>query len=365
MSHDDDDEQARYRTRGEQIRARNAREPDPEQRRGPYEAHRPVRTFEDDDPAAAAHPWQAAHPQDRDDFPRTRPRPGEQPARYGGAYRADEPGWQSSRDGRHGAEPRHERPAVQGYQNEDNWHRAHGYERGAERGEQAWRGQRAFGHGHTGQNNSGYDREREYGQGRDHDDARSDLARASWTQEHDYQGPRYGATNRRDSPSRGEMGRQDGHTDTHGSAGFRQQGKRYWFDESDQRAGFRGTAPRGYQRSDERLRELACERLTEADLDASDIEVKVSQGVVTLEGSVRARWMKHQAEDIIDDLGGVKDIQNKLRVGSASEASTAPAAPNVGISAPPGGAGSGPTTGSGGGGGNGPLGGDTGGRSKH
>ena len=162
----------------------------------------------------------------------------------------------------------------------------------------------------AGQNNSGYEAARSYGQGRYGDDARSDLARASWTQEHNYEGPRYGERSAYGS----QYGSRQGQPDTYGGAGFRQEGKRYWFDEGDQRGQFRGTRPRGYERSDERLRELVCERLTEADIDASDIEVKVDQGNVTLEGSVPSRWMRHQAEDIVDDCGGVKDIQNHLRI---------------------------------------------------
>lgn len=360
MSHDDDYDQERYRTRGEQIRERNDREPREAERRGPYQGQRDVRTFGEDDRYAAEHPWRAAHPRDEGGRPRS-PRRSEQPARYGGGYDDDEL-WSTSRgDARHGPDTRGERPFVEGHQNEDNRHRAHGYGTG----QQAWRGQRAYGRGHPGQNNSGYDREREYGQGSERDDARSDVARASWTQEHDYQGPPY----RREGRASGYGSQQYGHTDIYGGAGFRQEGKRYWFDESDQRAGFRGTSPRGYQRSDERLRELACERLTEADLDASDIEVKVSHGVVTLEGSVRARWMKHQAEDLVDDIGGVKDIQNQLRVasGPGSSASTTttgvqPSGQAITASSP-----STSATGGGtGGGGSGPLGGgDIGGRSKH
>ena len=77
---------------------------------------------------------------------------------------------------------------------------------------------------------------------------------------------------------------------------------------------YRGIGPRGYVRSDERLRERVCERLTEADLDASDIDVQAHDGVITFEGSVRDRGSRHRAEDIADDCGA-KDIRNYLRVG--------------------------------------------------
>lgn len=305
MSRNDDDDPQRA--------PRSHHAPDP--RRAPYEAQRQVRTYGDDNDYAAEHPWRAAHPQDRPQSGRA-PRWSEQPARYGGGYDDDEP-WSrppaARGDARYGLDTDAERAFAQGMQNPDNYHRAHGYGRQREQ----WRGQREERGGH-GQDNSGYEAVRAYGQGNRHDDAFSDYARASWTQEHDNDGPPYGAGDSTDRRSRRsihhDIGSQYAHTDTYGGAGFRQQGKRYWFDEGDQRSQFRGTRPRGYERSDERLRELACEKLTDADLDASDIEVTVSQGTVTLEGSVRARWMKHQAEDIVDDIGGVKDIDNHLRV---------------------------------------------------
>src|SRR5437867_195160 len=46
-------------------------------------------------------------------------------------------------------------------------------------------------------------------------------------------------------------------------------------------AGFRGVGPKGYLRSDERLTEVICERLTDdARIDASDITVAVRDGKV-------------------------------------------------------------------------------------
>jgi hypothetical protein len=80
-------------------------------------------------------------------------------------------------------------------------------------------------------------------------------------------------------------------------------------------AGYRGVGPRNYSRSDERIREDINERLTEADdLDASDITVEVSQGVVTLNGGVGERWMKHRAEDLADGCIGVRDVRNQVQV---------------------------------------------------
>jgi len=79
--------------------------------------------------------------------------------------------------------------------------------------------------------------------------------------------------------------------------------------------GHRGKAPRDYVRSDARIREELCERLTEDDaIDPSDVSVAVEDGVVTLSGTVEHRWIKHSIEDMAEALGGVKDIVNQLRV---------------------------------------------------
>jgi len=78
---------------------------------------------------------------------------------------------------------------------------------------------------------------------------------------------------------------------------------------------YTGRGPRGYQRSDARIEEDICERLTQhGQLDAGDIQVRVEQGEVTLTGVVESRQAKRLAEDILDSISGVKDIHNQLRV---------------------------------------------------
>jgi hypothetical protein len=77
----------------------------------------------------------------------------------------------------------------------------------------------------------------------------------------------------------------------------------------------RGKGPAGYQRSDERLREMICEQLADDDqLDASGIEVTVKNGEVTLSGSVDDRRAKRDAEDCACTVSGIRDIQNQLRI---------------------------------------------------
>jgi hypothetical protein len=81
------------------------------------------------------------------------------------------------------------------------------------------------------------------------------------------------------------------------------------------RGQYAGRGPRSYQRTDERIREDLCERLTEHGfIDASDLDVRVQNGEVTLSGSVNDRWAKRAAEDIADSVWGVKDVHNEIRI---------------------------------------------------
>jgi hypothetical protein len=76
------------------------------------------------------------------------------------------------------------------------------------------------------------------------------------------------------------------------------------------------TGPKGYTRSDDRLREDISERLMMADsVDSSDVTVSVKDAKVTLEGRVPDRRMKHAIEDLVDNCPGVQDIDNRIRVG--------------------------------------------------
>jgi osmotically-inducible protein OsmY len=77
----------------------------------------------------------------------------------------------------------------------------------------------------------------------------------------------------------------------------------------------RGRGPKGYKRSDDRIREDVCDRLTDHhDIDASEIEIRVQNGEVTLTGTVTERRQKYAAEQIIENLPGVVDVHNQLRV---------------------------------------------------
>jgi hypothetical protein len=75
--------------------------------------------------------------------------------------------------------------------------------------------------------------------------------------------------------------------------------------------------PKSYKRSDERLKDDIHEELIRhGRIDASDIEVQVKDGEVTLTGSVVSRQDKRIAEELAEKVLGVHDVQNQLRVHS-------------------------------------------------
>jgi len=85
----------------------------------------------------------------------------------------------------------------------------------------------------------------------------------------------------------------------------------------DQGGRHAGRGPKGYKRADERIREDVNERLTQdPHIDAGEIEVEVKNGEVTLTGTVDSRQTKRRAEDIIENLSGVTEVHNQLRVQS-------------------------------------------------
>jgi len=85
--------------------------------------------------------------------------------------------------------------------------------------------------------------------------------------------------------------------------------------DDDWRGGHRGRGPRGYTRSDDRIRDDVNDRLTDDPyVDASDVDVTVSGCEVTLTGMVDSRMARRRAEDIAESVSGVTHVQNNLRV---------------------------------------------------
>jgi hypothetical protein len=79
--------------------------------------------------------------------------------------------------------------------------------------------------------------------------------------------------------------------------------------------GMRGRTPKGYTRSDDRIKDDVCEQLYRTpDIDVSEVTVEARNGTVTLEGTVPDRRMKHRIEDLCEQCIGVQDVENRIRV---------------------------------------------------
>lgn len=75
-----------------------------------------------------------------------------------------------------------------------------------------------------------------------------------------------------------------------------------------------GRGPKSYKRSDERIREEVCEALADSTIDASEVEVAVSDGHVTLTGTIAHRADKRRLADIAETIRGVQDVSNDVRI---------------------------------------------------
>lgn len=83
----------------------------------------------------------------------------------------------------------------------------------------------------------------------------------------------------------------------------------------------RGKGPKNYIRPMERIREDASDQLTEDSLvDASRIEVWIKDSELVLSGSVESRFEKRRAEHLVENISGVKHVQNNLRVAGSESA---------------------------------------------
>ena len=127
------------------------------------------------------------------------------------------------------------------------------------------------------------------------------------------------------SSSQGWTGQSYGQTFGQGYAGGgygRQSEGPGYGQQSSRGRGFSGRGPKGYQRSDERLKEQISDRLMDDDdIDASEITVEVANGEVTLTGTVSSRQEKRAAEDAVEQIPGVREVQNHLRIKSSNDAS--------------------------------------------
>jgi osmotically-inducible protein OsmY len=124
--------------------------------------------------------------------------------------------------------------------------------------------------------------------------------------------------------------REDNHwsTQRHGHNSYEQQFDRHYvpdtsnrFPESgtnyDMKGQHSGKGPRNYQRSDERLKEIICERLTDDPrVDARELEVEVNNCNVTITGYVADKEMKRRIEDVVEGIQGISNTENRVHVNS-------------------------------------------------
>lgn len=156
------------------------------------------------------------------------------------------------------------------------------------------------------------------------------YGRESGSYDRDYSGPgaRYG---RRSLRSRGGRYDYEPERSRYGRGGYDERGwwdrvsdeVASWFGDEeaerrrrhDEAMDYRGRGPKNYRRSDDRIKEDVNDCLTDhPQLDASDIDVNVSDCEVTLTGSVNSRSAKRLAEHIVESVSGVTDVQNNIRV---------------------------------------------------
>lgn len=97
--------------------------------------------------------------------------------------------------------------------------------------------------------------------------------------------------------------------------GFPRDARRQWRPQVP-RADFLKMNAKGFDVSDERIREEVLARLDDGDLDASEIVVEVARGEVTLSGKVSDRASKQMAQAIVHPLRGVRHCNNRVLIGN-------------------------------------------------
>ena len=166
-----------------------------------------------------------------------------------------------------------------------------------------------------------------YGDRGRYDEAPSYAGRSSYNQSSGRWGARgssdYGEREERRGRSQGDYGRGD--SDERSWWDRTSDEVSSWFgdEEAEKRrerdrrfsGHHRGKGPRNYSRSDERIKDDINDRLSDDPfVDATDIDVTVSNGEVTLTGTVDHRSTKRRAEDLAESVSGVKNVENRLRV---------------------------------------------------
>lgn len=207
-----------------------------------------------------------------------------------GRWRGREPEWEHDRYGRGGG---YGQGSAGGYNEQQTSSYRSDYA-----GEDRWRSNRG-----TRSSGAGYDDGYDRGRGREYGRGSTGEVRDEWSRGM----PRGLESYERTSRSRDWDRDRDWNEDTrdqHGTPGIMESIGRFF-----------GFGPKNYRRSDERITEEVNDRLyRHPDIDASDIDVTVREAEVTLSGTVDDRRAKYLAEDLVDQVMGVKEVNNQLRV---------------------------------------------------
>jgi len=225
--------------------------------------------------------------------------------------------------------------------NEGRYNEGRGYSGGQERrgfeGSRGWEGSRGYEGSRGGYGDVG---NRDYDPGRAYEGSRGgfqgsggDYENISRERSHGDYGP--GAFNRQFRTGTELYGTgQRGYGTTWGGSGSSGSSSGYGYGGGQsaysgglgtygEQGRFAGRGPKGYTRSDDRIREDVCERLTQhPEIDAAEIEIQVKNGEVTLTGTVDRREEKRMAEDVAEAVSGVKDVHNQLRAQQQGAAMT-------------------------------------------
>jgi osmotically-inducible protein OsmY len=193
--------------------------------------------------------------------------------------------------------------SLETYRGESRWEREHQQRNHSNEGGYGSGYGDAYGsYGAAGRSMRGRSQEADYRrdrEDRDRDGQRGDDQRGFWDRAADKVASWFGGEDSQGSPY-----------DTHGG-----YGSDYRRGEEYRGESHRGRGPKNYRRSDDRVREDVSDRLTDDHwLDASDIEVTAKDAEVTLSGTVKSREDKRRAEQLAEQVSGVDNVQNNIRV---------------------------------------------------
>ncbi|HET9279870.1 MAG TPA: BON domain-containing protein [Flavitalea sp.] len=219
-------------------------------------------------------------------------------ANYGDRFRQQGQGWQQSGSGE--------------YRNENDWTRNQGYGSGQN---QDWQQSRNMNYGSRYGTSGSYEGpfDKGYGEG---------YGSSGYSGNRRYGGQNYGNQN---YGSSGQDRNRDWWDRTKDEVSS-------WFGDEDAerrrrvdriQGPHKGKGPKDYQRSEDRIREDVCDRLSDDDyVDASNIQVQIQGTEVILTGTVDSREQKRRAEDVVESISGVRNVENRIRVEQSGGSST-------------------------------------------